>query len=470
MQDNQFTSFPSDRQEYQYRQPIRRFGLGSLFATGFLCFVLGALACAVALMAAGLLPVGAKTAYENVTPQPSFNVTPPPAEKTPVPSQTPALPEATPEAGPSSPATSGEASTPPREELPVPELGSASLPEIDKENLIASIFEQASPSVCGVSNRIYVYSNVTQRNNEEEVSTGTGIILTADGYIVTNYHIIDGAERVYVTCEGVEYEAEVMGTDATVDLAVLKAKNASGLKPAALGDSSTLRIGDIAVAIGDPLGTLKLTCTNGIISGLDREINNDGKIQNYIQTNAAVNPGNSGGPLLNERGEVIGIVTMKTIVAGYDDYGNAIAAEGLGYAIPINDALPIVRQLIQYGYIPRPAIGIQGYEITKFLSEELQVPQGVYVSSVTANGPAEAAGILADDVIIGVEGAVITTFDELSGAIKARNVGDTLKLTIWRAGEVKEVELTIGDMNRMGETAQPSQSPNPGDGFFQPQE
>ncbi|MGI6192558.1 MAG: S1C family serine protease, partial [Christensenellales bacterium] len=307
-------------------------------------------------------------------------------------------------------------------------------------------------SVCGVSSRIHVYSEVTRRNNEEETSTGTGIILTADGYIVTNNHIIEGAEKVYVTCEGVEYEADIIGTDATVDLAVLKAKNASNLKPAALGDSSTLRIGDTAVAIGDPLGTLKLTCTNGIISGLDREINNDGKVQNYIQTNAAVNPGNSGGPLLNEKGEVIGVVTMKTIVAGYDDYGNAIAAEGLGYAIPINDALPVIRQLIQYGYVPHPAIGIQGYEVTQFLSEELQVPQGVYVSVVYADGPAYAAGMMVDDVIVGVEGKTITTFAELSQAIKSRNVGDVLKLSIWRAGEVKEVELIIGDMNNMGKT------------------
>lgn len=470
MQDNQFTRFPSDRQDYSAREPVRRFGLGSLFATGFLCFVLGALACAVALMATGLLPVGARPAFESAAPRPTPELTlPQTPERTPAPSETPSLPEKTPQADPT-PAPQGEATAPePRKELPVPELGSATPPAIDKDNLIASIFEQASPSVCGVSSRIYVYSKVTQRNNEEETATGTGIILTADGYIVTNFHIIDGAEKVYVTCDGTEFEAEVIGTDATVDLAVLKAKNAAGLKPAALGDSSTLRIGDTAVAIGDPLGTLKLTCTNGIISGLDREINNDGKIQNYIQTNAAVNPGNSGGPLLNDRGEVIGIVTMKTIVAGYDDYGNAIAAEGLGYAIPINDALPIVRQLIQYGYIPRPAIGIQGYVVTQFLSEELQVPQGVYVSSVTAGGPAEAAGILMDDVIVGVEGKTITTFDELSSAIKARSVGDALKLTIWRNGEVFEVTLTIGDMNRIEEAAR-SQPRNPGEGFFQPQD
>lgn len=466
MQDNRFTSFPSDRQEHHYREPVRRFGLGSLFATGFLCFVLGALACVVTLMATGLIPVGAKPAFEGAaTPKPTFgNVITEEPVITPAPSATPAqVPEETPDPGPTSPA----APTAPREELPVPVLGSAEPPVIDRDRLIASIFEQTSPSVCGVSGRTYVYSEVTKRNNEEETSAGTGIVLTADGYIVTNNHIIAGVDKVYVTCEGVEYEAEIVGTDATMDLAVLKAIDATNLKPSALGDSSALRIGDTAVAIGDPLGTLKLTCTNGIISGLDREINTDGRVQNYIQTNAAVNPGNSGGPLINERGEVIGIVTMKTIVAGYDDYGNAISAEGLGYAIPINDALPVVSQLIQYGYIPHPAIGIQGYEVTQFLSEELQVPQGVYVSTVYANGPAGVAGIMVDDVIVGVEGKSITTFAELSGAIKSRRVGDPLKLTIWRAGEVMEVELIIGDMNNIDASPQPAQ---PGDGFFQPQE
>ncbi len=183
-----------------------------------------------------------------------------------------------------------------------------------------------------------------------------------------------------------------------------------------------------------------------------------------------MNPGNSGGPLINDKGEVIGIVTMKTIVAGYDEYGYAISAEGLVYAIPINDALPIVSQLIQFGYVPHPAIGIQGYEVTQFLSEELEVPRGVYVSTIIANGPAESAGIMVDDVIVGVEGTAITTFAELSGAIKSRSVGDALKLTIWRAGEEAEVVLTIGDMNNIGEPAETFGIPKPGDGFFQPQE
>lgn len=467
MQDNQYTSFPSDRQGGYCREPRRRFNLGSVITAGFLCFVLGALTCVVTLMATGLIVTGAQPAYEGAaTPKPVFDHSIPeePDTAAPTPTAVPGqLPEETPGTEPLAPSA-------PRGELPVPALGSGVLPVIDKERLIASIFEQTAPSVCGVSARIQVYSEVTKRNNEEETATGTGVILTADGYIVTNNHIVEGAEKVYVTCEGTEYEAEIVGTDATVDLAVLKAKNASNLKPASLGDSAALRIGDTAVAIGDPLGTLKLTCTNGIISGLDREINTDGKVQNYIQTNAAVNPGNSGGPLINDKGEVIGIVTMKTIVAGYDEYGYAISAEGLGYAIPINDALPIVSQLIRFGYVPHPAIGIQGYEVTQFLSEELEVPKGVYVSTIIANGPAEAAGIMVDDVIVGVEGRAITTFAELSGAIKSRGVGDTLKLTIWRAGEEAEVVLTIGDMNNIGEPTEPSKPQNPGDGFFQPQE
>ncbi|MGI6193027.1 MAG: hypothetical protein ACOYI3_05645, partial [Christensenellales bacterium] len=193
MQDNQFTSFPSDRQEYHHREPRGRFSLGSLFATGFLCFVLGALACVVALMATGILPVGAQTAYEAVvTPRPNHGgVLPQAPERTPAPSVTPALPDQTPGAEPEASAAL-ETPAAPRNELPVPDLGSLTPPAIDRENLIASIFEQASPSVCGVSSRIHVYSEVTRRNNEEETSTGTGIILTADGYIVTNNNIIEG--------------------------------------------------------------------------------------------------------------------------------------------------------------------------------------------------------------------------------------------------------------------------------------
>ena len=453
MQENQYTSFPSDRQDGYYREPKKRFGWGTVLTTGFLCFVLGALACTVVFLATGLISTGANPAYESgAIPMPTFDNSirdEEPDTIIPSPSAFPGdQPEDTPIEPPAQPVA-------PRAELVVPSLGSGILPVIDKEQLVSSVFEQTSPSVCGISSRIEVYSDVTNRNNEEEIATGTGVVLTADGYIVTNYHIIAGVETVYVTCEDVEYEAELIGTDATVDIAVLKAKNASGLKPAALGDSFALRIGDTAIVIGDPLGTLKLTCTNGIISGLDRELNTDGKVQNYIQTNAAVNPGNSGGPLINDKGEVIGIVTMKTIVAGYDEYGNAISAEGLGYAIPINDVLPIVKQLIQFGYVPHPAIGIQGYEITQFLSEEMEVPQGVYVSTIIANGPAEIAGIAIDDVIVGVEGTTITTFAELSDAIKSRKIGDTLKLTIWRMGEQVEVSLIIGDMNNIGNDIAP---------------
>ena len=441
MQDNNqmdfFGSYSFDQQPPQPPKKQKRFGWGSLLCTALVCFVLGVLTAALvfslvssgALSLPGLSPAQ-PTARPQATPAPTQSVSP---DESPAPEA--ALPTPTPY----------------RAELPLPALGSASAPEIDPANPVVDITEKVGPSIVSVTAKVYVYSSATNRDLEEDLSAGSGIVLTSDGYIVTNNHIIADCDVVYITANGKDYPAEVIGTDASVDLAVLKA-DVTGLTPAALGDSTAVRAGELAVAIGNPLGTLSGTVTQGIVSAVNREVNTDGKNQVYIQTDAAINPGNSGGALINAQGYVIGICSLKTVVAGYDDYGNAITAEGLGYAIPISDALPVVEQLIQYGYVPRPALGIMAYEMTQTDAEEWKAPKGVLVTTIKVGGPAEAAGLMVDDIIIGVDGTEVESFSQMTGLVKAKNVGDDILLRVWRGGEELDITLTIGDMNQIEAT------------------
>ena len=192
--------------------------------------------------------------------------------------------------------------------------------------------------------------------------------------------------------------------------------------------------------------------TQGIVSAVNREVNTDGKIQVYIQTDAAINPGNSGGALIDSHGRVIGICSLKTVVAGYDEYGNAITAEGLGYAIPISDALPVIEQLIQYGYGPRPALGIMAYEMTQIDAEEWKAPRGVLVTSVRIGGPAAEAGLMVDDIIIGIEGQEVESFNQMTGIVKSKSVGDNVLLKVWRDGDTLDITIVLGDMNQIEET------------------
>ena len=217
-------------------------------------------------------------------------------------------------------------------------------PNIDtSENPIVQIAQEVGPAVVGVA----ISQNGTQNGplTDDQVSGyGTGIILSEDGYIVTNNHVISGASAVKVSLmDGTEYSAAIVGADATTDLAVIKV-DATGLTAAAFGSSDTLLVGETVVAIGNPLGSdLAGSVTSGIVSAVNREISTNGYSQRYIQTDAAINPGNSGGALVNINGEVIGINTLKSYLAGYDDYGVPIGTEGIGFAIPINTAKPINR-------------------------------------------------------------------------------------------------------------------------------
>lgn len=264
---------------------------------------------------------------------------------------------------------------------------------------------------------------------------GSGVILSEDGYIVTNNHVIDNANRVVVrTKDGTEYEATLVGKDAKTDLAVLKIE-ATGLKAAVLGDSSTLSVGDSAVVIGNPLGELGGTVTNGIISALDREITIDGESMHLLQTNAAINPGNSGGGMFNDAGELIGIINAKS--TGTD-------VEGLGFAIPINIAKDVIADLINNGYVTnRPVIGVS----LKDVSDELSAFQlgvnstGVYVASVTEGGPAEKAGMMVRDRIVKVDGQDVSSSSDVKSIINEHSVGDTLEFTVVRNN--KEVNLSL---------------------------
>lgn len=303
---------------------------------------------------------------------------------------------------------------------------------------IPDIYDKVSPSVVGVSCKV---SRGTQ--------LGTGFIISEDGYILTNAHVIDGGQTVMVVDSDMnEYEAEVIGSDAQTDIAVLKIDPSEmDIVPVEFGKSSELRIGELAIAIGNPLGfDLYGTMTTGIISGLNRTVTIEDNTMTLLQTSASINNGNSGGPLINAYGQVIGITSAKI---------DSTYGESLGFAIPIDEALPIVENLVQYGYvIGRPSIGISGKDITEILSIYLGVPEGVYVSSVVDGSGAQAAGIQPEDIIIGIEGTTITNMNELNEVKNKFKVGDTVTLTIYRTsvsdwggrnGESFDVEVVLGE-------------------------
>ena len=322
----------------------------------------------------------------------------------------------------------------------------------DAANPIPDIVETVSPGVCSITNYVSGYA-LGQIFTDSIQGTGTGFVISSHGYILTNAHVVDGASIIKVTLSNQEeYTAVLMGMDSTLDVAVLKI-DAQNLVPLKLGDSSKLRVGEFAVAIGDPTGSsLAGTPTFGIISSTSRSVNIDGRSNTYIQTDAAINPGNSGGPLLNMKGEVIGMTTAKTVTASYDEYGNAISAEGLGFALPINDILPTVEALIRQGHVERPGVGISVLTITEEYSKAYSRPQGILVYSVIENGPGHLAGLRADDIIVECDGQRLLTQDEFVAAIQSKNVGDTLHLKYWREGSYYECDLIIGDLNSIGDT------------------
>lgn len=314
--------------------------------------------------------------------------------------------------------------------------------EITKtDSPVVAISAKVSPSVVGIK-VTYSYELFRGFSTETE-GEGSGIIYSEDGYIVTNYHVIQEAidsetAKVEVALEGSEewVEAKIIGHDEVTDLAVIKIDK-KGLQPAEFGKSSDLKVGDIAVAIGNPLGQeFAGTVTSGIVSALNRTVTTDGRTYELIQTDAAINTGNSGGALANSKGEVIGINTVKIVATG---------VEGIGFAIPSDEALPIIKELIENKKISRPSIGIGGINVTETIAKAYNMQVGVYVSEVMKDSPAEKAGFKAGDIIIKAEDKEIKTMEELNNIKYKYKVGDKFKVTVLRDSKEVELIVTLGE-------------------------
>lgn len=309
------------------------------------------------------------------------------------------------------------------------------------------IYSKVEPSVVGISatvqtqvNDIYSMFGYGQGSTQTGTATGTGIVMTKDGYILTNAHVVEDAIEVTVILNDenkTEYKATVVGQDTSSDIAVLKIQ-ATDLTAAEFGDSDNLSVGDYAYAIGNPLGfELSNTFTPGIISGLDRTVTINDNEMTLIQTSAAINSGNSGGPLVNSKGQVIGIVSSK-ISSSYSS--NSASVEGLGFAIPITNAKSIIDDLVTYGYVTgRPQLGITAETIDDTMSRYYNVPVGVYIRFMNNDGAAYEAGLQVGDIITGINGETITSSSELSAELKKYNAGETIQVTYYRNG----TELTV---------------------------
>ena len=275
---------------------------------------------------------------------------------------------------------------------------------------------------------------------QSATSTGTGVVFSDDGYLVTNCHVISGADTVTALfTDGRELEAAIVGQDRMTDLAVLKVE-ATDLKSAEFGDSSTLRVGDLAVAIGDPLGvTLRGTMTDGIISGINRDITVGGRTMTLIQTTAALNEGNSGGPLLNCYGQVIGINTMKI-----GDYVSSAGVEGLGFAIPSTTVKEIVEQLTGQGYVSgRPSLGLRCSSVPYFYQVYYHLPSGAYVTEVFSGSGAETQGIQTGDILLSLDGKNVSDGDDVTQILYKKSIGDSLTAILYRSGKRYELTLTV---------------------------
>ena len=274
----------------------------------------------------------------------------------------------------------------------------------------------------------------------QSASSGSGFIITQDGYIVTNHHVVSGASSVTVTLhDGREYPATVVGSDSDYDVAVLKI-NATDLQPVTLGNSSSVNVGDSVLAIGNPLGELTFSMSQGIVSCCDRAINVDGTPFNMIQVDASINPGNSGGPLMNLYGEVVGIVSAK-----YSSYSDT-TVEGLGFASPIGDVQAIITDIMENGQVTdKPSFGITAGTMTEQMAAQYQIEQksGAFVYSVNKGGAGEKAGLRMGDVITKVDSTDIASMEDLTAAKKGHKAGDTVTVTYFRDGSSHTTSLTF---------------------------
>ena len=294
---------------------------------------------------------------------------------------------------------------------------------------LQQIYEQNIPSVVSIACQTRSGSG-----------SGTGVVLTGDGYIVTNAHVVENAVRITVLLtDGRELEAQLVGSDSISDLAVLHVE-AQDLIPAEFGDSTVLRVGDSVAAIGDPLGvSLRGTLTDGIVSAINRDVNVSGRTMTLIQTNAAINSGNSGGPLINCYGQVIGIITLKI-----GDSASAGGVEGIGFAIPSSTAREIINQLMEQGYVSgRPSLGLTGMALSSFYQSYFHLPSGYYIEAVMQGSPAQQVGIQSGDILVSVDGTQVSTGDDIAAALYGYSVGDSVDIIISRNNRHYQVTLEL---------------------------
>lgn len=347
-------------------------------------------------------------------------------------SETPAQAE-TPEADTSSALAAQPAQDPPSVEIessPAAPATPASEDEADGALSLQEIYKKCIGSVVSIT-----------ASSQSGKSSGTGIVLSADGYLITNHHVIENAQVIAVqTSDERQFQASIIGSDEASDLAVLKVE-ADDLQPAEFGDSGKLAVGDRVVAIGDPLGAqLRGTMTSGIVSAINRDLEVNDRTMTLIQTDAALNNGNSGGPLINCYGQVIGINTMK--LRSY----YSTTAEGLGFAIPMAVAKPILEELMENGYVAgRPAIGISYDTLPLAFRIYYNLPEGVYISAVYDGSDAQAKGVTAGDIITAVNGTRVTSIDELNRVKNQFTAGDSITLTLYNGGSYRDVEVTLID-------------------------
>lgn len=311
----------------------------------------------------------------------------------------------------------------------------------------ADVAQVVMPCVVGVSNRANTYSIISGQTELVEQATGSGVVVTTQGHVVTNYHVVEGANDVQVLWQGQYLKAEVVGVDELTDLAVLRVLEDVTLPAVKMGNAQDVRVGDWAIVIGNPLGKqFADTVTVGVVSALGRELDGS-SIVKMIQTDAAINSGNSGGGMFNTKGELIGIPSLKFSASGSR---NTASIEGIAMAIPMDVVQPVVGSLIQYGRVTRPKLGIT--VMTLRGSEEPtegMIPAGVYVSAVSEGGSAQQAGIRADDIIIRVDGERVTLHTDLTNRIALKQPGDTVTLTVYRIPGL--ADLTVQDSIPKGE-------------------
>ena len=326
----------------------------------------------------------------------------------------------------------------------------------------AQVYAQSVDSVVAISTVVQsnYFGQVT-----EGTSAGSGFILTSDGYVVTNYHVVEGASKVFViTHNGTEYAATVIGYDSSNDVALLKV-DATGLPAVTIGSSTDMIIGDMVVAIGNPLGELASTQTVGYVSGIGREVSTDGLTSiRMIQTDAAINPGNSGGPLFNMRGEVIGITTAK--YSGTTSSGASI--EGIGFAIPIDDVMSMLQDLMDYGYVTGAYLGVSVRNTDPEVTSMYGLPNGAQVLEVVEGISAHRAGVQVNDIIVALGDYEVTNVTTLTRALRNFRPGDTTTITVFRNGAEKVLTITLDEKPRdLTSAAIPEDEAMPNEGDYE---